>query len=352
MKVARRYLGYLRSYRVQTALILFGLSLELAFYVSLPLSFRVLVDRAIIPRDSRLLTLVLAGLAGVFALAALAGVGKDFLLARVVARVLNDLRLAMFDHLQRLSTAFYARASAGDIVACFSSDLATLEIVLAKSLQALVYASLQVVISACLLFWLNTRLALITVATLPVCVLGPRLLASRAIDASYRRRLEEAVLLSAVQENIGTQAVVRVFGLQPSRRARFREQLEALGSVAVRASFLGSLTGKTTDLGVSLIHLLIIGYGAWLVFSDRLEVGALFAFVGTFLNLGLGVSNLSQTLPSVLQAASGMRRIDALLDEPVDVRDAPHAVPAPRLAAEIRLDRVSFRLQRRAAPPQ
>ncbi len=286
------------------ALILFGLSLELAFYVSLPLSFRVLVDRAIIPRDSRLLTLVLAGLAGVFALAALAGVGKDFLLACVVARVLNDLRLAMFDHLQRLSTAFYARASAGDIVACFSSDLATLESVLAKSLQALVYASLQVVISACLLFWLNTRLALITVAALPVCVLGPRLLASCAIDASYRRRLEEATLLSAVQENISTQAVVRTFGLQPSRRARFREQLEALGSVMVRASFLGSLTGKTTDVGVSFIHLLIIGYGAWLVFSERLEVGALFAFLGTLFEPGAG--RLQPVADAAIRPAGGV----------------------------------------------
>ena len=342
MNVSRRYLGYLRPYRVQTALILVGLSLELAFYVSLPLSFRFLVDRAIIPRDSRLLTLVLAGLAGIFALAALAGVGKDFLLARVVARVLNDLRLAMFDHLQRLSTGFYARASTGDLVARFSTDLATLEIVLAKSLPTLVYASLQIVISTSLLFWLNTRLALITVAALPVCVLGPRLLASRAIDASYRRRLEEAAVLSAVQENIGAQAVVRAFGLQPSRLARFREQLDALGSVAVRAHYLGSLIGKTTDVGVNLIHLLIIGYGAWLVFGDQLEVGALFAFVGTFVNLGLAVSNLSQTLPSVLQATAGMRRIDELLEEPIGVQDAPHAVPAPRLAREIRLDRVSF----------
>src|SRR5262249_62114849 len=159
-----------------------GLSRGVGVYVRIPVRFGVLVGGAMIPRDSRLLTLVLAGLAGVFALAALAGVGKDFLLARVVAGVLNDLRLAMFDHLQRLSTAFYARASAGAIVACFSSDLATLEIVLAKSLQALVYYSLQVVISAGLLFWLHTGLALITVAALPVCVLGPRLLASRAID--------------------------------------------------------------------------------------------------------------------------------------------------------------------------
>jgi ATP-binding cassette subfamily B protein len=323
-------------------LVLVGLSLELAFYVSLPLSFRFLIDRAIIPRDARLLTLVLAGLAGVFALAALAGIGKDLLAARVVARVLNDLRLAMFEHLQRLSMAFYARASTGDLVARFSGDLATLEAVLAKSLPTMIYASLQVVISVLLLVWLNARLAVITLAALPVCVLGPRLLANRATVASYRRRREEAAVLTAVQENISAQAVVRAFGLQESRRAGFRELLDVLGIATARASYLGSLVGKTTDIGVNLVQLLIIGFGAWLVFRDRLAVGALFAFIGTFVNLGLAISNLSQTLPALLQATTGMRRIDELLEEPVGVRDAPDASPAPRLARELRLDGVSF----------
>ena len=63
MKLLRRLLASLRPYRVQAVLILIGLSLELAFYVSLPLSFRFLVDRAIIPRNRELLTLVLAALA-------------------------------------------------------------------------------------------------------------------------------------------------------------------------------------------------------------------------------------------------------------------------------------------------
>ncbi|MGH7353653.1 MAG: ABC transporter transmembrane domain-containing protein [Candidatus Rokuibacteriota bacterium] len=336
------WLVYLRPYRLQTALILIALSLELAFYVSLPLSFRFIIDHAIIPRNGRVLTLILGALAGLFVLAALAGVGKDFLLARVVARVLNDVRLAMFDHLQRLSMAFYSRASTGDLVARFSTDLGTLEIALAKSLPTLVYACLQVVISVVVLLWLNTRLALITLAALPVCVLGPRLLAARATDAAYRRRLEEAAVLSAVQENIGAHAVVRAFGLQESRRARLRERLDRLAGVAARASYLGALIGKTSEVGVNLLQLLIIGFGAWLVFGGRLELGALFAFVGIFVNLGLAISNLSQTVPPLLQAAAGMRRIDELLAEPIGVRDAPDAVPAPRLAKEIRLDRVSF----------
>ena len=337
-----KWLGYLLPYRAQTALILVGLSLELTFYVSLPLSFRFIIDRAIIPRDGRLLTLILTALAALFVLAALAGVAKEFLLAKVVARVLNDVRLAMFDHLQRLSMAFYARASTGDIVARFSTDLATLETALAKSLPTLVYASLQTVISVVVLLWLNARLALITLAALPVCFLGPRLLAARATGAAYERRREEAGALSAVQENIGAQAVVRAFGLQESRRARFREHLDRLGRVVTRASYLGSLIGKTTEVGVNLLQLLIIGVGAWLVFGGRLEVGALVAFIGIFVNLGLAVGNLSQTLPALLQAASGMRRIDELLLERVAVRDAPNASPAPRLAKEIRLDRVSF----------
>jgi ATP-binding cassette subfamily B protein len=338
----RRCLGYLRPYRGQAILILVGLSLELAFYVSLPLSFRFLIDRAIMPRDGRLLMLVLAGLAGMFALAALAGILKDRLAARVVARVLNDVRLQMFEHLQRLSMAFYARASTGDLVARFSSDLATLEVVLARALPTLIYASLQVVISIVVLFWLNAWLALITMAVLPICVLGPRLLARRATDASYRRRQAEAAVLSAVQENIGAQAVVRAFGLQASRRAQLRERLDALGNVTARAGYLGSLVGKTTDVGVNLVQLCIIGVGAWLVFRDRLEVGALFAFIGTFVNLGLAISNLSQVLPALLQATTGMRRIDELLDEPVAVRDLPDAAPAPRLSRELRLDHVSF----------
>jgi ATP-binding cassette subfamily B protein len=338
----RRCLAFLRPYRAQATLVLLGLVLELAFYVSLPLSFRFLIDRAIVPRDARLLTLVLASLTGIFALAALAGIGKDLLLARVVARVLNDVRLAMFEHLQRLSAAFYTRASTGDLVARFSSDLATLEIVLARSLPTLIYAGLQLVISAAVLLWLDARLALITLAALPVCVLGPRLLARRATDASYQRRHEEAHVLSAVQENIAAHAVVRAFGLQDERRGRFRTRLEALGGVTARASYLGSLVGKTTDVGVNLVQLSIIAVGAWLVFNDRLEVGGLFAFIGTFVNLGLAISNLSQTLPALLQATTGLRRIDELLEAPVAVADASNAVPAPRLAREIHLDHVGF----------
>ena len=294
------------------------------------------------PRDLRLLTVVLASLAGLFAAAALAGIGKDLLLARIVARVLNDVRLAMFEHLQRLSAAFYTRASTGDLVARFSSDLGTLETVLARSLPTLIYAGLQLVISTAVLLWLDARLALITLAFLPICVLGPRLLAGRATEASYQRRQQEAQALAAVQENIAAHAVVRAFALQSERRARFRAQLETLGNATARASYLGSLVGKTTDVGVNLVQLSVIAVGAWLVFNERLEVGGLFAFIGTFVNLGLAISNLSQTIPALVQAATGLRRIDELLDAPVAVTDAPNAVAAPRLTREIHLDHVGF----------
>jgi ATP-binding cassette subfamily B protein len=337
-----RCLGLLRPYSAQTTFVLAGLLIELAFYVSLPLSFQFLIDRAIVPRDAGLLTLLLTGLTALFGLATLAGIGKDLLAARVVARVVNDLRLAMFDHLQRLSTGFYARASTGDLVARFAGDLATVELVLARSLPVLVYSSLQVGVSLVLLFWLNPRLAVITLAALPLCLIGPHLLSPRATDAAYRRRLEESAVLSAVQENVATQAVIRAFGLQEPRRALFRAQLDRAGNAATRAGYLGSLVGKTTEVGVNLVQVLVIAAGAWLVFEDRMAVGALFAFVGTFANVGLALSNLSAALPAVLQATTGLRRVDELLEEAVGVRDAPDASPAPRLAHGIRLESVTF----------
>lgn len=337
----RRAIGYLRPYRAHAVLVLIGLCLELAFYTSLPLSFSFLIDHAIVPRDGRLLVVILATLGGLFVIAAVAGIVKDVVAARVVARVLNDIGLTMFEHLQRLSMSFYSRTSTGDVIARFSNDLAPLEAALAKSLPTLVYASLQVVVSIVLLFWLHAGLALLTVALLPLSILGPRLLSRAATDANDDRGREDAAVLAAIQENISAQAVVRAFGLEEARRNSLQQQLDTQAHASARASYLASLVVKTAEVGVNVAQLAIIGTGAWLVFHDRLAVGALFAFIGTFVNLGLAVSNLSQALPALLQATSGMRGIDQLLAERA-VLDDPAAAPAPRLAGELRLSHVGF----------
>ena len=108
-------------------MILLGLLLEMAFSALLPFSFRTIVDDGLLGGDHTLLAWIV-GVGAVSAIAvSAAGLGRDYLYARLVARVLADLRHTMFTKLQRLSLDFYGRTRVGDILYRFSGDLAAVE---------------------------------------------------------------------------------------------------------------------------------------------------------------------------------------------------------------------------------
>ena len=125
--VMRRALAYWRPYWVQGVLIVLAMLLQQGFNTFLALSLKLIIDTALPARDGMLLLWILAGLAGGFIVALVANLCADYLTARVSANILNDLRLKMFSHLQRLSMDFFARAQTGNIVAHFSSDLVDIE---------------------------------------------------------------------------------------------------------------------------------------------------------------------------------------------------------------------------------
>ena len=102
----------LRPHRAASALIGLAILLHLGYSTFLALSFKLLVDNAILPRDGQVALAIVGALALVFLVAAAADVGHDYLLASVSARALADLRGAMFDQLGRMSMGFYAQALA------------------------------------------------------------------------------------------------------------------------------------------------------------------------------------------------------------------------------------------------
>jgi ATP-binding cassette, subfamily B, bacterial len=144
-----------RPYRVQTLLIAGGVLLEMAFSAAFPLSLKVLIDNALIGRNYHLLRIILAVLGVGVVIVSLAGLGRDYLYARVSSSALGNLRFVMFNHLQWLSMDFFAWARGGAILARFSGDLATVESVLAMILPWGVLPSLDVLANCVILFALD-----------------------------------------------------------------------------------------------------------------------------------------------------------------------------------------------------
>ena len=341
--VVRRALAYWRPYWVQGLLIVAATLLQQAFNTFLALSLKLIIDRALAARDGVLLLWILAGLAGGFIVALLANLCADYLTARVGANILNDLRLKMFSHLQRLSMDFFQRARTGNIVAYFSSDLADIEKGLTSRVADALLALIGLIMNVPLLFLLEWRLALLFMVALPLIMLATRAFTPRAARANYQLKQDQGQLASTVHEYVRAQPVVKVFGLQDSLLAHFRDELAGIARSTVRANFLTLLVGTGSSLGVLLVQLVALGAGALLALHGHLTVGALVAFMSLLSSVNKDAYNLTKkVVPSLITATGGLQRIEDLLCQRPRIIDARRAQSLPRLAKEIRFEDVSF----------
>jgi ATP-binding cassette, subfamily B, bacterial len=333
---------YFRPYPRLLVLIGLGLLVEAAFNVFLPLSFSILIDKALIPKDKQVLVIVLVALGLGVVITGVVGVARDRLYARLTASVIADLRHEIFAHLQKLSLGFFARMQLGDVLARFSGDLVALEGAFVSALAWAVAPALDVCVYTVVLFLLDWRLALVAMLVWPIALLGPRYFAPRAVSGSYEKKQLESQTLSVVQENISGQSVVKAFGLEDAWLASFEERNAGLRRTTAHVSFLSSLVERSAYSGVLALDVAIIGIGSWLSFNGSLSIGKLVAFQGVFLALGYGLAYVTQYMPGLVQGLGGFRHISELFEQEPQVVDAAESVPLPRLRDEIRFDGVTF----------
>src|SRR5580658_5092566 len=111
---------YVRPFRLSLIPVLLACLLEMGLAAQIPLSIKFLIDRALVNKDGRALVIILTALAGSAVLVSAAGLGRDHLYARIVAKSIATLRTRMYDKLQRLSLEYYSRRRTTEILSNFS----------------------------------------------------------------------------------------------------------------------------------------------------------------------------------------------------------------------------------------
>jgi ATP-binding cassette subfamily B protein len=339
---AGQMMGFLRPYRWQTVLIAALLVTESLFSASIPLNLKFIIDGALVTRnrESLLLSVGLLALAGLIVSAA--GFGRDYLVSRIQARVLADIRARMFEHLQRLSLRYYKRTETGEILSRFSTDLASVENAMTSAIPWGILPGLDCVICTVMLIALDWRLAAVALVVWPWCLLVPKSLVPKISSASYRRKTNDADVLTTVQENVSAQPVVKAFALERPSILRFDTRNTELIRSTMRIGFLSALLERSAAAGIVVLQIATIGFGAWLAFDGSLSLGTLASFQALFLTLSYSLLYLTQYLPSLIPAATGMERIEELLGESIDVIDTPNAFDLPRLSRSIEFKDVTF----------
>ena len=316
---------------------------EAAFDSTMRMSLKFIIDAAIIPQKYGLLVLILSLLGVGAILFALVGFLGDFSGARLGVLIINNIRRSLFERLQNLSMEFFGRRSAGDIVNCLLADTDKLEnSLISTGLSGVIFDFCGILLSTIFLFSLNWQLATLSCIGLTFCTIAPAKIAPRAADAEYQLRQKEGQIASVVEENILSQAVVKIFGLENRMSKEFSVHLNDLKWVYVRAKFLSYLVQRLPNVSFVLVQLVILGIGAVMTYRNFISVGTLVSYQVLLLGLYATIMNFSFALPHLIEGVAAMQRISDILTEIPEVQDATDAVELPHFEREIRFDNVTF----------
>ncbi|MCC3503540.1 MAG: ABC transporter ATP-binding protein [Microcoleus sp. PH2017_19_SFW_U_A] len=307
---------YIASYKWQFILLFICLICDAAFDSVFRASLKFIIDAAIVPQNYSLLVLILSLLVVGAILYACIGLLGIFLGARLGILITNNIRYSLFEHLQRLSMEFFGRRSAGDIVNCLIADVQKVENgVITMGLTVVVLQLSNFLFSMVFLFLLNWQLALLSLIGLTICTIAPAKIASLATEVGYKLLQKEGQIASVIEENILSQTVVKIFGLENQMTEDFATDLNDLKQVYVRATFLSYLVQKVPMIGFVLTQLIVLSIGAVMTYQNIISVGTLASFQVLMLGLNLNILGLTSSIPAFIDGVAGLQRISDILSE-------------------------------------
>jgi ATP-binding cassette subfamily B protein len=342
----RRRLSTLRQlvtpYKGRAILSVFSLLASTATALAPPFLAKYALDDAIKTNGHGRLYLVV----GVFVAAGLANWGmtyaQTYLAGWVGERMLADLRTTLFHHLQRLSLGFYERTRAGVIISRLTNDVEALDQLVTDGVSSLVRSTLTLVGTAILLFILDWRLGLATLAVIPAMSVGTfffRKYSARAYSA-VRERL--GLVTATLAEDIAGMRVVQAFTREQANIARFREISDHYRRANQQTVVLNGIYFPFVDLLATAALAVVLGYGGHLYFQGAVTIGTLFAFLLYVQNFFDPVQELSQLYGTFLSATAALDKITDVLDEEPEVRDRAGARDLPAVEGRVRFEGVRF----------
>lgn len=344
----RRALAFIVPYWRRLVLVLMLSALSTALSLYLPLLSREFFDRALIGRDLSTLIRVAVLFTGVAAASFAVNVTSGLRYTRVSADILFDMRLQMYRHLQRLSPRFHARTRIGDVMSRINNDIGEIQRIAAETALAWVGNVLFLCGTIAMLAWLDVRLFLLTIATAP---------AGLWLLARYRTRLEaEITTLRQRSADIGSflietlQAVKLVVTSNAQERevTRFRERnaafIRALMSMQRLTYLSGGLPGLILSGGTGLVFV----YGGLRVIRGEITVGTFVAFMAYQMRFLPPLQALMGMYANLATVRVSLRRVSQILDEPVDVQEAPVAVALTAVRGDVAFEDVTLSFDRGA----
>ncbi|HET6873353.1 MAG TPA: ABC transporter ATP-binding protein [Acidimicrobiales bacterium] len=335
---------FLRPYRGRLGIYLFVIVLTAVVGSVPPLLVKSLIDHGVRNHDVNLVDVLAAGMVGLaLAQTALSLVNRWF--GSVIGEgIIYDLRVALYDHVQRMPIAFFTRTQTGSLMSRLTNDV--LDAQNAVGTAASVLSDLFTLVATLVpMFVLSPSITLFALLVLPPFIIVDRVMAGRISRLARRQMQLNADMSVTMTEkfNVSGALLVKLFGRPDQESREFAARAGGVRDAGIRLALLSRYLFAALSLVGAVGTAAVYWLGGREAATGHLAVGTVVALAAYVTRLYSPLTDLASTRVDVLAAVVSFDRVFEVLDTPAAVAEKPGAVPLVDVSGRIEADHVWFR---------
>lgn len=341
----RRVWIFARPYRASITGFLVTILVAALVALVPPFVFRAIIDDAIPDASrSRIWTLALIAVGAAIADAVLA-IGQRWYSARIGEGLIYDLRVALFDKVQRMPVAFFTRTQTGSLISRLNNDVIGAQTAVTSTLGSVVSNVVVLVTTLVAMIALEWRLTLIALIVLPVFVVPARRVGNKLQEIAREQMGLNAQMNTQMSErfNVAGAMLVKLFGRHEREVGEFSGRAAGVRDTGIRSAMYGRVFFVALGLVGALGAVAVYGIGAQLVVSGDITSGTLVALAALVARVYQPLTGLTNARVDLLTSFVSFERVFEVLDAPVSIVDKPGAIDLVDPRGRVELDQVTFR---------
>jgi ATP-binding cassette subfamily B protein len=354
--VVKRVWRFARPYRWMLLLFLGTIVITALVEVAPPLLFRRLIDLLVTNKDAidakafpgdSLRTIDVLALAALgLALAdAVLGVAQRWWSARIGEGVIFDLRVALFDHVERMPIAFFTRTQTGSLISRLNNDVIGAQQALTGTLGTVVSNVISLVTTLIVMFALEWRLTLLSLVVLPAFIV-PAKRVGRRLQVITREGMQVNASMNATMTerfNVAGALLVKLFGSYDRETGSFSDRAGRVRDIGIKSAMYGRVffvaMGLVAAIGTALVYWL----GARMVIAGTFTTGTIVAFALYVTRIYMPLTSLTNARIDLMTAFVSFDRVFEVLDTPPSIADRPGAHDLVNPTGRVQVEDVWFR---------
>ena len=339
----RRIVALFRPYRRRLSGVLALILFSSALGVIPALLLRQVIDEALPEQDLWLLNWLVAGMVAIAVVTGALGVIQTLLSNQVGQRVMHDLRTAVYEHLQRLSLAFFTRTRTGEVQSRLANDIGGVQEVVTSTATSIVSNVTTVLATVVAMFILDWKLTLFALALLPLFVWLTKRVGDQRRKVAKVRQESMADISSLVQESLSVSGILlgKTMGRSGELAGRFRNESERLADLEVRSRMTGRWMMASIQTSFAVMPALVYLFAGH--YAGAVSIGTVVAFTTLQSRLFFPVGSLLGVGLEVQTSLALFDRVFEYLDHPVDIEEGTRTLGRPR--GDIAFGNVWFRYE-------